>query len=356
MGGGHMGGGMMGGGHHNVAPVIHPVVHAPVVHAPVVHAGFTGGMAPVIKHPTVMQPHVWGHAPHWVAGTGGAMWHHTYCPPGGVRYSFRHGGFYYAPHHYSWVRWGGGWGWGCYGWWGGRYHPYRWGCHPYYGWGYWPYGASVGTWILAAAVANSMQPTTTTTTTTVIVGSPVQQVAVGVPVMTGTAVSQPTYQYQTPNVSSTSGSTGSNQIPPPGYGFPFPEYDGKSDPPAPPTADSSSSGSTASKPVVVDETKFMTAPPEKLSDPSKIDFDYERPPADQFKPSAPDSSLSSGMSAMKVSDSTGSGMGGGMGSGMDGGGMGSGMGGGMSGGMGGMSSSSAASSSSGSAGSTGPIG
>jgi len=292
-------------------------------------------------------PTAWGRNPHWVAPAHGGYWHHTYCPPGGIRYDFRGGGYYYAPHHYSWVRWGGGWGWGCYGWWGGRYVPYRWGCHPHYGWGYWPWDVTLGSWIVAAAVASSMAGSsypTTTTTTTVITGTPVQQVAVGSPVVTGTAVSQPTYQYQTPNAMSAT-STGSMgaptyQVPPPGFGFPYPEFDGKSDPPSPPQPDSSSGSATSStsKAVVVDETKYMTSPPEKLSEPIKIDFDYSRPPADHFA----DQSITSSMSGMKVTDS--SGMGGGMSS--SSGGMGGGMSSSSSGMGGGMSSSS----------SSGPVG
>lgn len=243
---------------------------------------------------------------HWYAGTGGGVWHHSYCPPGGVRFSFRNGGYYYAPHHYSWNRWGNGWGWGCYGWWGGRYQPYRWGLHPYYGWGYWPYDIAIGSFLLGAAIA--AQPTTTTTTTTVLTGTPVSSGGV----MTGTPVSSgmPTLQYQTAQGQSPNTAY---QIPPPGFGFPFPEYDGKSDPPKPPTPDANQS---ASAPAKVDESKdvtYVTSAPKEASEPTKIDFDYSKPPsevpyfAEQIKASSSSSSQmstsSGGMSGDKSTTS-----------------------------------------------------
>jgi len=262
-GGGRMGG---GGGHHE-AP------HAAVVHheAPRVverpHVAIVGGIA---HRPEIIVKGGGGFhgrevfRPHYVGVYGGA-WHHSYCPPGGIRYALYGGGFYYAPHHYSWGRWGGGWGWGCYGWWGGRYMPYRWGLHPYYGWGYWPWDVAVSSFILGAAVGASMAPTTTTTTTTtVITGTAVQSgtVMTGTPVNTGSATGSPTYQ-----------------IPPPGFGFPVQNYDGKSDPPQPPSPDTTTATSPTSK---TDDSKsdVMTAPPEKLPDPSKIDFDYSKPPSE----------------------------------------------------------------------------
>jgi len=188
------------------------------------------------------------------------------------------------------------------------------------------------------------QPTTTTTTTTVITGTPVY---VSGGVVTGTPVSNqmipgvPTLQIQTPQASGP-------QVPPPGFGFPFPDYDGKSDVPAPPSPDNSQSSTATSssvKPQLVDESKsgsvstgeeYITTPPKDLQDPSKIDFDYSRPPsevpyfANQMKQASSGGSDSSGgmggMSSSSSSSATSSGSSGsgGMGGGMGGGGMGGG--------------------------------
>jgi len=340
-GGGHFGGGgghaFGGGGGHVGAP---HVVSGGFGNVAVAKHGVIGGggvhMAPVIHHP-IIHPGPRFYYP----GSGGGLWHHSYCPPGGLRYSFRGGGYFYAPHHYSWTRWGNGWGWGCYGWWGGRYHPYRWGCHPYYGWGYWPYDVAIGTFLLANAVAAS---TPTVTTTTVITGTPV---ATGTNVM---IPGVPTLQIQTPQVQQ---SAPVYQPPPPGFGFPFPEYDGKSDIPQPPSPDSTSqqkvvnemkSGGASSG-----EEEFMTAAPKDASEPSKIDFDYSRPPSEvpyfakQMKSSSSSSTAASAPDMNSMSADSSGGMGGG--------------------GMGGMSSSSSSSSSSsdssggmGSSGADAPVG
>jgi len=181
-----------------------------------------------------------------------------------MRYTLRGGGFYYAPHHYGWTRWGN-WGWGCYGWWGGRYMPYRWGWHQYYGWGYWPWDVAVGAFILGAA-ASSPTTTTTTTTTTVVTGTPIGGVMTGTAVtsnvVTGTAVS---------GSSSPSSASQAGQVPPPGFGFPCPDYTGKGDVPEPPQAEKGNTGAP-------DDNKIPEG--ESTAAPDKISFDYSKPPSE----------------------------------------------------------------------------
>jgi len=171
---------------------------------------------------------------------------------------------------------------------------------------------------MANAIAAS---TPTVTSTTVITGTPVAT-NVMIPGV-------PTLQIQTPQVQQ---SAPVYQPPPPGFGFPFPEYDGKSDVPQPPSPDSTSqqkvvnemkSGGASSG-----EEEFMTAAPKDASEPDKIDFDYSRPPSEvpyfakQMKSSTSSSSTSASAPDMNSMSAD------------------------SSGGMGGMSSSSSASSTS----------
>jgi len=160
---------------------------------------------------------------------------------------------------------------------------------------------------MANAIAAS---TPTVTSTTVITGTPVAT-NVMIPGV-------PTLQIQTPQVQQ---SAPVYQPPPPGFGFPFPEYDGKSDIPQPPSPDS-----TAQQKVVNEmksggassgEEEFMTAAPKDASEPDKIDFDYSRPPSEvpyfskQMKSSTSSSSSTSASAPdMNSMSADSSGMGG----------------------------------------------
>jgi len=135
---------------------------------------------------------------------------------------------------------------------------FRWGHHPHYGWGYWPWNVALATFIMTETALPTVTATTVTTvtTTTVHTGVPLGTgVVTGTPVMTGTAVvgSAPA-------------------IPPPGFGFPCPDYvEGKGDVPEPPQPDKTFTGQA-------DDNKIPEG--ESTSEPSKIDFDYTKPPSE----------------------------------------------------------------------------
>jgi len=110
-------------------------------------------------------------------------------------------------------------------------------------------------------------------------------VAVGTPVATGVATG------------TASGSSSQPQVPPPGFGFPMPEYSGKGDVPEPPTADKNSGAP--------DDNKIPEG--ESTSSPDKIAFDYSKPPSeiDVFAKQMKSDSSSSSSSTSATSEPVG---------------------------------------------------